>query len=57
MHYPYANELKLLMIIPIVSYALTFRKKGKYENELSILTLFVTYELSEFIKLIEYWIY
>ena len=56
MHYPYANELKLLMIIPIVSYALTFRKKEKYESELSILTIFFAYELSEFAKLIEYWI-
>ena len=56
MHYPYANELKLLMIIPIVSYALTFREKEKYENELSILTIFVAYELNEFIKLTEYWI-
>jgi len=56
MHYPYANELKLLMIIPIVSYALTFRKKEKYENELTILTIFIAYELTEFIKLTEYWI-
>ncbi len=56
MHYPYANELKLLMIIPIVSYVLTFRKKENYENELSILTIFVAYELSEFIKLTEHWI-
>lgn len=56
LHYPYANELKLLMIIPIVSYALTFRKKEKHKNELSILTIFVTYELSEFIKLTEHWI-
>ena len=56
MHYPYANELKLLMIIPILSYALTFWKKEKYENELSILTIFVAYELSEFIKLTEHWV-
>ncbi len=55
MHYPYANELKLLMIIPIVSYALTFRKREEYKNELSILTIFVAYELSEFIKLTEQW--
>ena len=56
MHYPYANELKLLMIVPIISYALTFRKKEKYETELSILTIFVAYELNEFIKLTEHWI-
>jgi hypothetical protein len=56
MHYPYANELKLLMIVPIVCYALTFRKKEKYKNELTILTIFIAYELTEFIKLTEYWI-
>jgi hypothetical protein len=56
MHYPYANELKLLMIIPIVCFGLTFIKKEKFKNELSILTIFVAYELSEFIKLIEQWI-
>jgi hypothetical protein len=56
MHFPYANELKLLMIIPIVCYVLTLRKKEKYENELSILTIFAAYELSEFIKLTEHWV-
>ena len=56
MHSPFANELKLSMIIPIVSYALTFRKKDKYENELSISTIFVAYELAELIKMSENWI-
>jgi hypothetical protein len=56
MQYPYANELKSLMIVPIVSYVLTFRQKEKYENELSILTIFVAYELNEFIKLTEHWV-
>ena len=56
MHFPFANELKLLMIVPIISYAVTFIKKEKYENELSILTIFVAFELSEFIKLTEHWI-
>ena len=55
LHFPYAYELKLLMIIPIVSYALIFREKRKYKNELSVLTIFVTYELIEFINLIEFW--
>lgn len=53
MYYPYANELKLSMLIPIVCYALTFRKLESYKAELSILTIFVAYELSEFLKLIE----
>src|SRR5690606_3310038 len=46
MHFPYSNELKSLMIVPIATYALTFIKKEKYDNELSILTIFVAYELS-----------
>lgn len=56
MYYPYANELKLLMIIPVVCYSLTFIKKEEFKSELSILTIFVAYELSEFIKLIEQWL-
>ena len=56
MHYPYANELKSLMIIPILSYVLTFRKWENHKCELSILTIFVAYELSEFIKLTEQWL-
>ena len=56
MHYPYANELEILMSIPIVSYGLTFMKKENYKNEVSILTIFVAYELSEFIKQIEQWL-
>ncbi len=56
MHYPYANEFRLLMIIPIACYGLTFVKKENYKNELSILTIFVAYELSEFTKLIGQWL-
>ncbi|QIJ88359.1 hypothetical protein C7H62_0550 [Mesoflavibacter sp. HG96] len=50
-HYPYANVLKLLIAIPIVCFILTLRKKEKHENELSILIILFTYELTEFIKL------
>ncbi|MFP4846039.1 hypothetical protein [Winogradskyella sp. PE311] len=56
MYYPYANELKLSMLIPIVCYALTFRKLESYKTELSISTIFVAYELSEFLKLTELWL-
>ncbi len=56
MHYPYANELKLSMLIPIVCYALTFRKLESYRTELSISTIFIAYELSEFLKLTELWL-
>lgn len=53
MNYPYENELKLLMIFPIASYILILKEKENYKNELSILTIFVAYELSEFVN---YWI-
>jgi len=55
MHYPYANEIKLVMIIPIICFCLTLIKKKEYKNELSILTLFVAYELIEFINLMVQW--
>ena len=56
MNYPFANELKLLMIIPIFCYLLIFRNWKKYNNELSILTILVAYELTEFLRLAEQWI-
>lgn len=54
--FPYAYELKLAMLIPIISYALIFRKLDTYKYELSILTILVSYELSELIKIIQFWI-
>ena len=56
MHYPFANELKLLMLLPIVSYLLTFKKLESHKTGLSIASIFVAYELTEFIKLVELWI-
>lgn len=53
MHYPYANELKLSMLIPVLCYVLAIRKWEYHKSEFSILTIFVAYELSELLKLNE----
>lgn len=50
MAYPYSNELKITKVIPIISFLLIFRKLEVYKNEISILTILVSYELSEFLK-------
>lgn len=55
MHFPYANELSLLMVIPILCYLLILKKWKSHLNGLSILTIFVAYQLGEFITLIEIW--
>ena len=49
------NEIRLLSIIPILSFILILSNRKKYENELSILTILSVYELTEFIILIEQW--
>ncbi len=56
MYYPYANELKLSMIIPIIIYIVLLIKNKLENNQLSILTILVAYELTEFLKLITLWI-
>jgi hypothetical protein len=56
MHLPYANEMKLLMLIPILCYIMTFRKWETYKSELSILTIFAAFALSEFLSMILLWV-
>ena len=56
MSFPYAYELKLTMLIPIISYALIFSKLRTYKNEFSVLTILVSYEISELIQIIQLWI-
>ncbi len=52
MHYPFLNELRLLMIIPIVVY-ITLLTKHKFKNkQLSILTILTAYELIDFLEVI-----
>lgn len=56
MNFPYANELKLLMIIPILCYILTFIKFKEYKNAVSISTILAAYELTEFLELTTKWL-
>lgn len=51
MSFPFANERKLMMIIPIITYFITLRKILQYENEISILTILTSYELAELMNL------
>lgn len=53
MNWVNGNEIRLLAIIPILSFILILRNWKKYKNELSILTILSIYELTEFIKLLE----
>lgn len=54
---PYSYELKLSMLVPILCYISIFKNKEFYKMELSILTILIIYELSEFIELIKLWLY
>jgi hypothetical protein len=55
MHFPYGSELELSMIIPIIVY-LVILGKDKFKNkQLSILTILIVYELTDFLKLITKW--
>lgn len=54
--YPYANELRLMMIIPIFGYVWALTKYRNYKKELSILTILASFELSEFLIIIGSWI-
>jgi len=53
MHFPFSNEVKLLMLIPIIAYIISLIKLKSYKNGLSISTIFVAYLLTEFIVLLE----
>jgi len=50
------GELRFLMIAPIIIYIWTLIKKRESENALSILTLLVFFELSDFLILMRQWI-
>ncbi len=55
MHFPYSNGLKLLMIVPIISYFLSFRQRENYKNALSISTILIAYILTEFLNVTTIW--
>ena len=54
--YQFWNLLQFLMVIPLACYAWTLIKYRNYKNELSVLTVLASYELSEFLVIIATWI-
>lgn len=51
LNFPFLNELRLMMIIPTLSFVFIFKWLNIYKGELSILVIFVAYELGEFLQL------
>jgi hypothetical protein len=47
-HWPYYSEIRASMLIPIILFLVTIFNFKKYENQISILTIIVSYEISEF---------
>ena len=52
----YAWEIKLLMIIPLICFTLILQNWKKYKNELSVLIVLASDELTELMRLIASWI-
>lgn len=49
---PLLNEVRLMMIVPVLCFAFTFKSPIKYQNELSILIIFAFYQLGELLQLL-----
>ena len=56
LNWAYGGELQLSMVIPIVVYLTLFLNWKKYKNEISILTIFVAYEITLFLDIIKQWV-
>ena len=56
LHWNYGGEVQLSMLIPIVAYLSLFTKWRKYKSEISVLTIFVAYEISQFVVVTQQWI-
>jgi len=54
-HWPYAYELSLLMLVPIVAYLVLITRKTSVKNEIGFLTIIVTEALLHFSVIIAYW--
>lgn len=50
-HWPYGSEIRAVMLIPIIVFLITIFNFKKYENQISVLSIIVSYEISEFINL------
>jgi hypothetical protein len=53
-YWPYGSEIRAAMLIPITLFLITVFNFKKYENQISILVIIVSYEISEFINLLDY---
>lgn len=53
-HWPYGSEIQLSMTIPIILYLIALIRFKKYKNQISIITIIVSYEISEFIGFINH---
>jgi hypothetical protein len=51
LHWRYGTELQLSMLIPIMIYIATLTKWREFKSELSVLTIFVAYEILIFLTL------
>ncbi len=48
-HYPFTNELKLIMLAPLIAYLFILKNPKHHFNELSVSTILIAYELTEFL--------
>lgn len=55
-HWPYAYELSLFMIVPIVAYIILISRKTGIKNEIGFLTIIATEALLHFSVIIAYWL-
>ncbi len=53
-HWPYGSEIRAAMLISIVLFIISVFNLKKYESQISILTIIVSYEISEVINLLGY---
>lgn len=53
-HWPYGSEIQLAMIIPIILFIITLFNFKKFKNQISILIIIASYEISEVIRFIDY---
>jgi len=53
-YWPYGSDIRASMLIPITLFLITLFNFKKHKNYISILTIIVAYEVSEFINLLSF---
>ena len=53
-HWPYALEIQMMMIVPIIAYVLIIKNYNEHKDQISILTILVAYAISEIIRFVNY---